>query len=243
MAKFGLIGRNIGYSFSKDFFTDKFEKEKRKSTYHIYDLANIAEIQDILEKNRDIKGLNVTTPYKESVIPYLDRIDKESTEIGAVNTIKFDKNKKLVGYNSDHYGFAKAISDFFPLKSKTVIILGTGGASKAIKYVLNAMKFKTIVVSRMKSNQTVDYNELDEDIIANHHLIINCTPLGTYPNIHEYPQIPYKYIGKDHLLFDLTYNPLITEFMEIGMIQGARVSNGYKMLEYQAEKSWLIWNS
>ena len=243
MAKFGLIGKNIGYTFSKDYFEKKFKKEKRKATYHIFDIAHINEIQVILENNKNLKGLNVTIPYKESVMPFLDVVDRESLEIGAVNTIKIDNKKRLIGYNTDHYGFAKAIADFFPIKSKKAIILGSGGSSKAIQYVLKMMGFKTLVISRKKSKSTITYDKLNENFISSHHLIINCTPLGTFPNIHDYPHIPFKYIGKDHMLYDLTYNPKVTEFMQIGMIQGARVSNGYKMLVYQAEKSWKIWNT
>ena len=243
MVKFGLIGKNIGYTFSKDYFNKKIKKERRKASYDIFDIANINEIHTILENNKNLRGLNVTIPYKESVIPFLDIIDKESKAIGAVNTIKIDKKNKLIGYNTDHYGFAKAIADFFPIKNKKAIILGNGGSSKAIDYVLKMMAFETLVVSRKKTNSSITYDKLDEDIISSHHLIVNCTPLGTFPNIHDYPHIPYKFVGKDHLLFDLTYNPQVTEFMEIGMIQGARVSNGYKMLINQAEKSWKIWNT
>jgi len=243
MAKYGLIGKNIGYTFSKDYFNEKFKKEKRKASYKIFDIANINEINIILENNKKLKGLNVTIPYKESVIPFLDIIDKESLAIGAVNTIKIDKQNRKIGYNTDHYGFAKAIADFFPIKNKKAVILGTGGSSKAIQFVLKTMNFETLVVSRKGSDSMITYDQLNEDIISSHHLIVNCTPLGTFPNIHEYPHIPYKYVGKDHLLFDLTYNPQVTEFMEIGMIQGARVSNGHRMLIYQAEKSWKIWNT
>jgi shikimate dehydrogenase len=243
MVKFGLIGKNIGYTFSKDYFNKKIKKERRKASYDIFDIANINEIHTILENNKNLRGLNVTIPYKESVIPFLDIIDKESKAIGAVNTIKIDKKNKLIGYNTDHYGFAKAIADFFPIKNKKAIILGNGGSSKAIDYVLKMMAFETLVVSRKKTKSSITYDKMDEDIVSSHHLIVNCTPLGTFPNIHDYPHIPYKFVGKDHLLFDLTYNPQVTEFMEIGMIQGARVSNGYKMLINQAEKSWKIWNT
>ncbi|NNJ82837.1 MAG: shikimate dehydrogenase, partial [Flavobacteriaceae bacterium] len=186
---------------------------------------------------------NVTIPYKETIIPYLDKIDKEAEKIGAVNTIKFRKNGKLIGYNTDHYGFAKALSDIFPIKEKTALILGTGGASKAIKYVLETMDFNYEVVSRQESPDTITYEELDEEVISNHLLIVNCTPLGTAPNIEECPKVPYRYITKDHVLFDLIYNPAETEFMKRGFLKGARVSNGRKMLEYQAKKSWRIWKS
>jgi shikimate dehydrogenase len=217
MAEYGLIGKNIGYTFSKDYFNKKFKKEKKRASYNIFDISHINEINTILEDNKNLKGLNVTIPYKESVIPFLDVIDKDSMAIGAVNTIKIDKKKRLVGYNTDHYGFAKAIADYIPIKNKKALILGSGGSSKAIQFVLKMMAFETLVVSRRKSNSTITYNKLNEDIISSHHLIVNCTPLGTFPNIHEYPHIPYKYVGKDHMLFDLIYNP--------------------------NEKSWKIWNT
>ncbi|MFB5634995.1 MAG: shikimate dehydrogenase family protein, partial [Candidatus Nitrosomaritimum aestuariumsis] len=243
MVRFGLIGKNIGYSFSKEYFNEKFKKMRKKYSYENFDIAHVNQINEILENNKKLKGLNVTVPYKESVIPFLDDLDKESSAIGAVNTIKIDKKKRMIGYNTDHYGFAMAISDYLPVKNKKAIVLGSGGSSKAVQFVLKMMSFDTLVVSRKKSKSTITYDRLDEKIISSHHLIVNCTPLGTFPNIHEYPHIPYKYIGKNHLLFDLTYNPQISGFMEIGMIQGAKVSNGYNMLIFQAEKSWKIWNS
>ncbi|NND88140.1 MAG: shikimate dehydrogenase [Flavobacteriaceae bacterium] len=243
MAKYGLIGKNIGYSFSKTFFTIKFEREKRTDTYDNYDIDHIELLPKIIEKRPDLKGLNVTIPYKEKVIPYLDRIDKEANEIGAVNTIKITREGKKIGYNTDHYGFAKALADFFPLSNKTALILGTGGASKAILYVLKTMSFSYKVVSRTPSAGTLTYDQLTREHIRSSCLIINCTPLGTSPKIHEFPKIPYQYLTSDHVLFDLIYNPRETEFMKLGRSKGARVSNGMKMLEYQAKKAWAIWRS
>lgn len=241
MAEYGLIGKNIEHSFSKSFFTAKFDKEKRKDTYQNFDIQDINQLHDILLKHKDLKGLNVTIPFKENVIPLLDKIDKEAKKIGAVNTIKINRKRKLIGYNTDHYGFARVVGDFLPLKKKTALVLGTGGVSKAIIYVLKFMDFDYKIVSRTKIENNLTYNELDKDIIDKHFLIINCTPLGTYPNIKNYPNIPYKYLTKEHFLFDLTYNPQVTEFMKIGLLQGTRVSNGLKMLEYQANKAWTIW--
>ena len=243
MAKYGLVGRNISYSFSKTFFTTKFEQEKRDDTYQNFDIECIEKLNEIISKTSDLKGLNVTIPFKEEVISLLDRIDKEAQKIGAVNTIKILKDGRLAGYNTDHYGFAKALADFLPLKEKTALILGSGGASKAVAYVLGAMDFSYKIVSRNKSDDTITYNDLNRDIMHSHYLIVNTTPLGTFPNINEHPNIPYQNIGKDHLLFDLIYNPRETEFLKMGYAKGARVSNGLKMLEYQAKKSWKIWKS
>lgn len=241
MAKYGLIGKNISYSFSKSFFTLKFEKEKRNDSYHNYEIASIDEFPNIISENSDIKGLNVTVPYKESIIPHLYKIDKEALAIGAVNTIKVLKNGKLNGYNTDHYGFAKVIANIPPLKERTALILGTGGASKAIEYVLKTLQFKITFVSRTSNENSITYSDLNHSIISSHFLIINCTPLGTFPKVDEFPDIPYQYITSDHFLFDLTYNPQVTSFMQFGVAKGAKTCNGKEMLEYQAEKAWTIW--
>jgi shikimate dehydrogenase len=243
MAKYGLVGKNIEYSFSKTFFSLKFEHEERTDSYHNFDIESIEELPKIISKNTDLKGLNVTIPYKEEVIPFLDKIDKEAKKIGAVNTIKICKDGRLIGYNTDHYGFAKSLANFLPLKKKTALILGEGGAAKAIAFVLDAMNFEYTFVSRNKSDHSITYKDLSQEIMATNCLIINCTPLGTYPNIDEYPNIPYRSLTEDHLLFDLIYNPRETEFLKRGFAKGARVSNGLKMLEFQAKKSWKIWNS
>jgi len=243
MAKYGLIGNNIGYSFSKTFFTIKFERENSQDSYSNFDIPSVEQLLDVLKENKDIKGLNVTIPYKQSVMPLLDRIDKEAIAIGAVNTIKINNKGKLIGYNTDHYGFAKALMDFLPIKEKKALVLGTGGACKAITFVLKAMNFEITKVSRTKSETTISYSDLNKSIISENFLIINCTPLGTFPDIHKFPEIPYEYLTKDHLAFDLTYNPRETEFMKKSKSQGARVSNGFKMLEYQAKKSLAIWKS
>ncbi len=243
MARYGLIGRNIDYSFSKAYFTTKFEKEKRKDTYQNFDLESIDLLPDIIAEHPDAKGFNVTIPYKEEVMPLLDRIDKEAMEIGAVNTIKKLKDGRLAGYNTDHYGFAKSLADHLPLEAKTGLVLGTGGAAKAIRYVLDAMGFEYHSVSREKTEETITYEELTPEIMSKHYLIINCTPLGTFPNTDDCPSIPYQQITDKHFLFDLIYNPSETEFLKRGFAKGAKVSNGLKMLEYQAEKAWSIWKS
>ena len=243
MAKYGLLGKNIGYSFSKTFFTIKFEKENSQDSYSNFDISTVSQLSEVLKKNPELKGLNVTIPYKESVMPMLDKIDKEAQAIGAINTIKITKNGKLIGYNTDHYGFASALMKFLPIKEKKALILGTGGASKAIYYVLKAMNFEITQVSRTASSGSITYSDLNRDIISQNYLIINCTPLGTFPDIHKFPDIPYEFLSKNHLAFDLTYNPRETQFMKRSNAQGARVSNGLKMLEYQAKKSFAIWKS
>lgn len=243
MAKYGLIGKNISYSFSKGFFTHKFETEKRKDTYENFDIDCIEDFPKIIEKTSGLKGLNVTIPYKESIIPFLDKMDSEAEKIGAVNTIKFSNNGQLIGYNTDHYGFAKSLEKFFPFHKKTALILGSGGASKAIKYVLETLNFEYLVVSRTQNSETINYEDIDRDIINTYFLIINCTPVGTFPNVNDYPQIPYHLLTKNHIVYDLIYNPPQTEFIKRGFAAGARVSNGLAMLEYQADKSWSIWKS
>ena len=243
MAKYGLIGKNISYSFSKEFFSQKFEREHRKHTYENFDIQDIKEFQDILKFNPKLKGLNVTIPYKEQIIPYLDILDKEAKEIGAVNTIRVKKNGKLKGYNTDHYGFARALEDFYPFSAKTALILGTGGASKAIEYVLKALEFDYRFVSRSPKDNQFRYSDLGKNEIMYFKLIINCTPLGTYPNTEEFPPIPYEHITDENMLFDLIYNPSQTEFLKMGFLKGAKTSNGRKMLEQQALKAWSIWRS
>ena len=241
--KFGLVGKNIEYSFSRSFFKNKFETEGLEHTYENFDLDAISEFPDILIKNKNIKGLNVTIPYKEAVIPYLDKVNKTAKIIGAVNTIKLTKKGKLIGYNTDYYGFINSIKPHLKSHHKKALILGTGGASKAIAYSLKKLKIKYQYVSRNPSNDNYfSYDELNTTIISEHTIIINCTPLGTHPNTSACPSIPYDAITKEHLLFDLIYNPKETKFLNIGKLKGATICNGADMLELQAEKAWEIWN-
>jgi shikimate dehydrogenase len=243
MGKYGLIGKDIGFSFSKTFFTAKFLQEKRLDTYVNFDINSIDKLSEILKENNNLRGLNITIPYKESIIPFLDRVDKEAKTIGAVNTVKINRDGKLIGYNTDHYGFAQSLADYLPIKEKTALILGTGGAAKAIAYVLDTMNFDYRFVSRAKTEDNLSYEDLNNTIISNHFLIVNCTPIGTFPKADEFPDIPYQFLTSDHLLFDLIYNPRETEFLKMGRAKNARVSNGLKMLAYQAKKAWHIWKS
>jgi len=240
--KFGLVGRNISYSFSRGYFADKFKIEKLPHTYVNFDLKSIEELSEIVRKTPNLKGLNVTIPYKEEVFELLDELDKRAEKIGAVNTIKITKNNKLKGYNTDYYGFKNSLKPYLTLHHKKALVLGTGGASKAIAYALKKLNISYDYVSRSRKNGvTFLYSELTDTIISEYSIIINCTPLGTFPNINECPKIPYDSINKKHILFDLIYNPEQTKFLHQGHKNGATTINGLKMLQLQAEKSWQIW--
>ena len=239
---YGLIGKGIEYSFSKNYFNDKFKTDGLNNhLYKNYDCENIDQVAKILKKKK-IKGLNVTIPYKEKIIPYLDDISKEAKDIMAVNTICFGEEGKLLGHNTDCYGFKKSLFENIKKKTNNALIFGTGGSSKAVKYVLKENLVKYHTVSRDKKKGDFIYGDLNRDIFSNHQLIINTTPLGTYPNIESCPDINYDFITKEHILFDLIYNPKKTKFLKNGKMKGAKIVNGYDMLIYQAEKSWSIWN-
>lgn len=242
MSDFGLIGKNIGYSFSKSFFSEKFKREGLPHSYRNFDIPSIDLFQRLILENTALKGLNVTIPYKEAVFPLLDELDAVAQKIGAVNTIKISENK-LTGYNTDHVGFEKSLEDFLPISTKTALILGTGGASKAVAFALGNMGFEYRFVSSKNTSSILNYTDLDRNTITEHFLIVNCTPLGTFPNIKDCPPLPYQYLTPQHLLFDLIYNPIETEFLKRGKEKGVRTANGLKMLELQAEKAWDIWNS
>lgn len=243
MANFGLIGRNISYSFSKSHFTTKFENEDIDYCYENFDIEAISQFPTILKNNPDLLGLNVTIPYKESIIPYLDELDHMAQKIGAVNTIKIDSSGRLKGYNTDFYGFEQSLQSLLKPNHDKALILGTGGASKAIAFALDNLNMPYEFVSRQHNGKAkFDYNDLTDAIVASYPVIINCTPIGTYPNVNECPDIPYDGITKEHLLYDLIYNPIQTKFLICGEIKGAQVSNGQRMLELQAEKSWEIWS-
>jgi shikimate dehydrogenase len=243
MSKFGLIGKHIDYSFSKSYFTKKFENEGLPHSYQNFDINTIEEFPKIIKSISNLKGLNVTIPYKEVIMPFLDKLDETANIIGAVNTIKLTKKGKLIGYNTDYYGFKKSIIPYLKPNHKKALILGTGGASKAIAYALKQLGITHSYVSRASSNAAnYTYDTLSEAIIKEHQIIINCTPLGTHPNVNDYPKIPYDAISKTHILFDLIYNPQETKFLSIGKQKGATICNGLNMLELQAEKAWEIWS-
>ncbi len=244
MNKLGLLGRNISYSFSKVYFQKKFKDEKITDTsYENFDIENINLLLSIIKNTDNLKGLNVTIPYKEVVIPFLDKINKKAKAIGAVNTIKITKKGKLIGYNTDCYGFKKSLKPFLKPQHKSALILGTGGASKAVAFTLRELNITYHYVSRKASEGiSFTYDSLSEDIINQHQIIINCTPLGTFPNIDNCPNIPYNAITENHILFDLIYNPEETKFLKQGKANGATTINGLNMLKMQAEKAWSIWN-
>ncbi len=240
--KFGLVGKNISYSFSRGYFADKFSNEGLPHTYVNFDLQSIDDLKEIIENTSNLKGLNVTIPYKEDVISLLDKLNKRAKKIGAVNTIKIKKGK-LIGFNTDYDGFKNSLKPHLKKHHKRALILGTGGASKAIAYALKKLSIEYHYVSRTKKEDvTYTYSELTEDIITSFQIIINCTPIGTFPNINEYPDIPYDGLTDKHILYDLIYNPEETKFLYCGKLKGATIINGLEMLKLQAEKSWEIWN-
>ena len=243
MNKLGLLGKNISYSFSRNYFKEKFKKENiTNTTYDNFDIENIELLPSIIKNTKNLKGLNVTIPYKEQVIPYLDKINKKAKVIGAVNTIRITKKGKLVGYNTDCYGFKKTLKPFIKPYHKKALILGTGGASKAIAYTLDEMGIAYQYVSRKLSEGIgFSYDTITEDDIKDHQIIINCTPLGTFPNVEDCPNIPYEAINKKHILYDLIYNPEETKFLKYGKENKATIINGLGMLKFQAEKAWSIW--
>ncbi len=238
---FGLVGKNISYSFSRNYFSEKFKGLNLPNYEYLnFDIQQIDEFLDVI-KRPCLSGLNVTIPYKEQIFPFMDKISKKAKEIGAINTIKITKKGKLKGFNTDEYGFRKSLKPLLKKKQKRALILGTGGASKAIAYALKKLKIKYKFVSRSKSKNHFLYSDLSLEILEKYTLIINCTPLGTHPNIERCPEIPYKYLTKKHLLYDLVYNPKESLFLQKGKEQGAGIKNGQEMLELQAEKAWKIW--
>ncbi|MBS3737651.1 shikimate dehydrogenase family protein [Mesohalobacter halotolerans] len=242
MHKFGLIGKDIDYSFSKTYFTQKFDNLNIDATYENYDIDNILKLKSVLIREKNLKGLNVTIPYKQSVIEFLDQLDQTAKAVGAVNTIKIVQNK-LYGYNTDVFGFMSALFPLLEKHHQKALVLGSGGASKAICYALKSFDIDYKIVSRQPVNNQIHYNDINKNTMNAHYLIINCTPLGTYPNIDESPDIPYAYLNQKHFLFDLVYNPKVSTFLAQGNNQGAKICNGYDMLRFQAEKSWEIWNA
>ncbi len=248
--KYGLIGRDIEYSFSRRYFASKFEKEEIKASYVNFDSKTITEVKKYLF-DTDIKGYNVTIPYKQEVLPFLDELSEDALTIGAVNTIKRTKSGKLIGYNTDYIGFKESLlehcSDVFTKENKQTLrqalILGTGGASKAVAYALERMDVHVVSVSRNNNNKELLYEDISKKHIDDSVIIVNCTPLGTFPNTNICPNIPYDYISKNHILYDLIYNPQKTLFLTKGEEQGATIISGLRMLELQAEAAWRIWNT
>lgn len=241
--QYGLIGKNISYSFSKKYFTEKFALGNLVDcSYENFDLQAIEEFPVLITNNPDLKGLNITIPYKEVVIPYLDKLSKNAAQIGAVNVIRFTKKGKLKGYNSDYYGFMKSLQPLLQPHHQKALILGTGGAAKAIAFALDQLGILYTYVSREAKEGMIDYDRINATTFDNYHIIINCTPLGTSPDIKAFPPIPYNFFTEKHIAFDLIYNPEETQFLKKAKKNGAITKNGYEMLVLQAEKAWKIWN-
>ncbi|MEN9919510.1 MAG: hypothetical protein RL662_1946 [Bacteroidota bacterium] len=245
MDKYGLIGFPLKHSFSKRYFTEKFAIENIDAEHNNYEISSIDDFVSIISSEPTLKGLNVTIPYKEQVIQYLDELDEMARAIGAVNVIKIIRKQGKVylkGYNSDLIGFRESIS---PLLKKEIhtkaLVLGTGGASKAIVVALNSLGIQTTYVSRTPEVGMLAYTELPKAVMEEYKVVVNTSPVGTFPNVDEYPDIPYQYLGAEHLLYDLVYNPPLTRFLELGLKQGASIKNGANMFELQAIASWDIW--
>ena len=241
--KFGLLGKDIDYSFSRGYFAEKFRQENLPHCrYDNYDCAEVEEVHKTILRS-DIKGLNVTIPYKEVVAPVLDELSPVAAEIGAVNTIVFTKAGKRIGHNTDAYGFEKSLFECWNGQAEKALILGTGGASKAVDFVLKQHGIQTQFVSRNASKKSICYEDLSPALIAEHQLIVNCTPLGTFPNVDAAPAIDYSALTPTHCLFDLIYNPKETRFLQLGKAQGAATANGQNMLVHQAEAAWALWTA
>ena len=247
MDKYGLIGYPLGHSFSISYFNQKFADEGINATYENFEIPSIDDLPEIIDRYPNLRGLNVTIPYKEKVIPFLDSISPEARAIGAVNVIRVthQKNKTLLkGYNSDVIGFTQSIEPMIdPKWHKKALILGTGGASKAINYGLKSLGIEPVFVSRYERPGTIQYQSITPDVVHEYNVIVNCTPLGMYPNTDECPQLPYEAMDSHTILYDLIYNPDETLFMYKGRQQGATVKNGLEMLLLQAFASWELWHS
>ena len=250
MKKYGLIGYPLSHSFSQKYFTEKFEKEQlTEHVYEVYPIEKITELPQLIKDNPELCGLSVTIPYKESVIPFLDELDETAKAVGAVNCIKITvdgSNKpKLTGYNTDIFGFRQSIKPFLETQHERALILGTGGAAKAVKHVLKEIGIDCFFATRNKPGNTANniftYEELNGNMIMAFKLIVNATPVGMFPDVDASPEIPYQYIAPGHLLYDLVYNPPETAFLKKGKEKGAATVNGLSMLHQQAEEAWRIW--
>lgn len=242
MAHFGLIGKQLSHSFSKNYFTEKFQRENLPYTYQNFELSTVEEFPALL-RHQQLRGLNVTIPYKTQVIPFLDELDGEAALIGAVNTINIT-NGKTKGFNTDVYGFEKSLRNFYQVDdaAKSALILGSGGASLAARFVLKKNGFSIKVVSR--KNGDLRHEELSAEIVNTHLLIVNCTPVGTFPNVDDLPlPLPYELFSEKHFYFDMIYNPAKTRTANLLEERGVHLKNGLEMLIFQAEKSWKIWHS
>ena len=241
----GLIGKTLAHSFSKSYFENKFEEEKLANhSYELFELNSIEEFPELLKNNPNLVGLNVTIPYKESVIPFLDELDETAKEIGAVNTIKISRKEGktiLKGYNTDAKGFGLSIKPFLKNTHERALILGTGGGSKAVDYTLKNLGIQTLFVSRNPQENEITYTDINDYVMKFHKLVINTTPLGMSPNEETFPDIPYSLLDESHTLIDLVYNPKQSQFLTKGKEEGTEILNGLSMLHHQANEAWKIW--
>lgn len=238
---YGIIGKSLNHSFSPKYFNDFFEQKQIAEEYLAFTLEKVEDFTDLILTNTDLKGLNVTIPYKETIIPFLNELDVDANAIGAVNCIKI-KDGKLKGFNTDFLGFTETLKPLLKIQTHTkALILGTGGASKAIAYALKSLNISSQFISRNRKETCLTYSDLSNEVLIKHTLIINTTPLGTFPKIDVCPEIPYEHLTKNHLLYDLIYNPEQTLFLKKGSQHGAAIKNGYEMLIAQARASWEIW--
>lgn len=246
MKKLGLIGYPLGHSFSKKYFMDKFETQRIEGIqYDLYPVETVDAFQPVYEQDEEFLGFNVTIPHKRNIMPLLNELSPEAAEIQAVNCVKIQWNEGravLKGYNTDAHGFEKSLLPLLTPEHHSALVLGNGGAAQAVYYTLKKLAIPYKIVSRTKENGDLTYAELTPELIASNKLLINCSPVGTYPNTQECPNIPYEAVGKQHLLYDLIYNPEETLFLKKGKDQGASTKNGYEMLVLQAERNWTIWN-
>jgi len=247
MRKYGLVGYPLGHSFSKKYFTEKFLSEHIVDcSYENFPLKSLEEFHDLISTEKELCGLNVTIPYKSEIIRYLNFIETDAREIGAVNVIKIKRPEaqiKLYGFNSDVTGIRDTLLPFISDKVTNALVLGTGGSSRAVCYVLKKLGLRVSLVSRIRKQSVLDYSEIDSEIIARTQLIINTTPLGMFPDTGSMPDINYTKLNSNHILFDLVYNPELTSFLRMGEKQGCLIISGIRMLHSQAEKSWEIWNN
>ena len=245
MKTLGLIGRTLKHSFSKRYFEEKFQKENISGfEYHLFELPSIEHFPQLFDKHPNLEGINVTIPYKLEIKPFLQEFDHSAQKVGAVNVVKKLKNGTLKGYNSDYYGFKKSLEQFIGTANiQKALVLGTGGASQAVIEALKDLNISPQYVSRTANDTCLSYGQITAELIQDYPLIINCTPLGTYPKVEDCPSIPYEALTEQHFLYDLVYNPEVTTFMKKGQKQGAQAMNGLPMLILQAEKSWEIWNT
>lgn len=249
MKTFGLIGHRLGYSFSRNFFTEKFAAENlQEHEYVNFELDSIDEFPGIFERGLDICGLNCTIPYKQQIMPFLNEIDPEAAQVGAVNTVKIlsvNGKRYLKGFNTDIYGFENSLRPMLEEKHRKALILGTGGASKAIRHILNKLQIEFVSASIEEAlfEKEIRYSQIDAALLKEHLIIIQATPLGTFPNVEACADIPYQYLTADHVCFDLVYNPEETLFLKKAKLQGAKTKNGLEMLHLQAIRAWEIWNA